>query len=228
MQITLGKKIRKLIMILVISLTTNSYSNVIYDKNNIIISKLDLDHYKQLHYQKFEKEINDSKALKNLVVIKKVIKKMKKTTPDFINRIDNNIFKGMGDEKVESETIMDTIRYFNIRNEFIYDYYYNFFNISDLEYVFNSFDKFELPISLNKCLTIFKLVNIKDNSDFIKSYYENISSQDSNYEIFIDDKKYEVCIDSRSNKIIEKEIFKFIDIKIDKNFERFVYENQKQ
>ena len=39
----------------------------------------------------------------------------------------------------------------------------------------------------------FKLVNIKDNSDFIKSYYENISSQDSNYEIFIDDKKYEVC-----------------------------------
>ena len=34
--------------------------------------------------------------------------------------------------------------------------------------------------------------------------------------------------DSRSNKIIEKEIFKFIDIKIDKNFERFVYENQKQ
>ena len=78
MQITLGKKIRKLIMILVISLTTNSYSNVIYDKNNIIISKLDLDHYKQLHYQKFEKEINDSKALKNLVVIKKVIKKMKK------------------------------------------------------------------------------------------------------------------------------------------------------
>ena len=132
MQITLGKKIRKLIMILVISLTTNSYSNVIYDKNNIIISKLDLDHYKQLHYQKFEKEINDSKALKNLVVIKKVIKKMKKTNPEFINRIDNNIFKGMGDEKVESETIMDTIRYFNIRNEFIYDYYYNFFNISDL------------------------------------------------------------------------------------------------
>ncbi len=215
-------------IILIISLTNNSYSKIIYDKKNVIISKLDLEYYKQLHYQKFEKEINDSKALKNLVVIKKVIKNLKKTNPDFINQIDNNILKEIGDGSVQSETVMDTIRYFNIRNEFIYDYYYNFLDISDLEHVFKSFDKFELPISLNKCLTIFKLINFRSNSEFIKSYYENISSQDNNYEIVIDDKKYDICIDSRSSKIIEKEIFKFIDIKIDKNFERFVYENQKQ
>ncbi len=227
MIIKVTKIISKLTIILIIFLSSKSYTEVIYDKKNIIISKLDLKYYKQLHYQKFEIEINESKALKNLVVIKKVIKSLKKTNPDFINQIDNNIFKGSGNENIESETIMDIIRYFNIRNEFIYDYYYNFFKISDLEYVFKSLGKLELPVSLNECLTIFKLVNFKDNSEFLKSYYENISSQDRNHEIYIDDQKYNVCIDSRSNKLIEKEIFKFIDIKIDKKFEKFVYENQK-
>ena len=227
MIIKVTKIISKLTIILIIFLSSNSYTEVIYDKKNIIISKLDLKYYKQLHYQKFEIEINESKALKNLVVIKKVIKSLKKTNPDFINQIDNNIFKGSDNGNIESETIMDIIRYFNIRNEFIYDYYYNFFKISDLEYVFKSLGKLELPVSLNQCLTIFKLINFKDNSEFLKLYYENISSQDRNYEIYIDDQKYNVCIDSRSNKMIEKEIFKFIDIKIDKKFEKFVYENQK-
>ena len=130
MIIKVTKIISKLTIILIIFLSSNSYTEVIYDKKNIIISKLDLKYYKQLHYQKFEIEINESKALKNLVVIKKVIKSLKKTNPDFINQIDNNIFKGSGNGNIESETIMDIIRYFNIRNEFIYDYYYNFFKFS--------------------------------------------------------------------------------------------------
>ena len=225
-QIRVSKIIYKTIIIILIFYTFNSYSNIIYDKKNIIISELDLQYYKQLHFQKFEKEINNSKALKNLVIIKKVIKNLKRTNPDFIYQIDNNIFKRSEEQKIESQTILDILRYFNIRNEFIYDYYYNFFKISDLEFIFSSFDKLDLPISSNNCLTIFKLINLKGNSEFTKSYFKNISSQDGNYEIFIDGKKFNVCIDSRSIKLIEKEIFKFIDIKIDQNFERFVYENQ--
>ena len=74
-QIRVSKIIYKTIIIFLIFYTFNSYSNIIYDKKNIIISELDLQYYKQLYFQKFEKEINNSKALKNLVIIKKVIKK---------------------------------------------------------------------------------------------------------------------------------------------------------
>lgn len=217
----------KFIITIIIFFTFNSYSNVIYDKKNIIISELDLKYYKEFHYQKFEEEISSTKALKNLVIIKKVINNLKKKNPDFIERIDKNISKSLREQNIKSNTIIDIIRYFNIKNEFIYDYYYNFFDIEELGYLFNSFDEFELPISSNNCLTILKLINVKDNSEFVKTYYENINSQDKNYEIFIEDQKYNVCINTRLKNMIEKEIFKFIELKIENNFERFVYDHQK-
>ena len=62
--------------------------------------------------------------------------------------------------------------------------------------------------------------------EFINIFFKNLKAQKDNYEIFIDNKKYSVCIDTRSNKIIEKEIFKYIEFKIQKDFEKFVYENQ--
>ena len=217
----------KFIITIIIFFTFNSYSNVIYDKKNIIISELDLKYYKEFHYQKFEEEISSTKALKNLVIIKKVINNLKKKNPDFIERIDKNISKSLREQNIKSNTIIDIIRYFNIKNEFIYDYYYNFFDIEELRYLFNSFAEFELPISSNNCLTILKLINVKDNSEFVKTYYENINSQDKNYEIFIEDQKYNVCINTRLKNMIEKEIFRFIELKIENNFERFVYDHQK-
>ena len=217
----------KFIITIIIFFTFNSYSNVIYDKKNIIISELDLKYYKEFHYQKFEEEISSTKALKNLVIIKKVINNLKKKNPDFIERIDKNISKSLREQNIKSNTIIDIIRYFNIKNEFIYDYYYNFFDIEELRYLFNSFAEFELPISSNNCLTILKLINVKDNSQFVKTYYENINSQDKNYEIFIEDQKYNVCINTRLKNMIEKEIFRFIELKIENNFERFVYDHQK-
>ena len=222
----MSKILNKLTIIILIFFTLNSYSNVIYDKSDIIISELDLEYYKQLYFQKFENKVNKSQALKDLVKIKKLIENLKKNNPEFIEKIDKIIFQRIEEDDLKSQTILDILRFFNTRNEFVYNYYNNYFEKSDLEIIFSNLEQLELPISKNNCFTIVKLVDFHDNSEFINIFFKNLKVQKDNYEISLDNKKYSVCIDTRSNKMIEKEIFKYIELKIQNDFEKFVHEKQ--
>ena len=73
----MNKIFNNIMIITLIFFTLNSYSNVIYDKKDIIISELDLKYYKELQFQKFENQINNSQALKDLVKIKRRVLKEK-------------------------------------------------------------------------------------------------------------------------------------------------------
>ncbi len=215
-----------LLILIFFSLKNISYANIIYDKNNIIISELDLSYYKEMHYEKYNESINNSKALKNLVIIKNVINSLKENNKDFLMRVDESIYNEIGKENINSDVILDIIRFFRTKNEFVYDYYYNNFNISDLENVFGAFDNLKLPISENNCLTIVKLVDFKNSKEFINEFFVNMRRDSKIYEISIDNIKYNVCINQRNKEIIEKQILKYIELKIQRNFEKFVYEKQ--
>ena len=215
-----------LLILIFFSLKNILYANIIYDKNNIIISELDLSYYKEMHYEKYNESINNSKALKNLVIIKNVINSLKENNKDFLMRVDESIYNEIGKENINSDVILDIIRFFRTKNEFVYDYYYNNFNISDLENVFDTFDNLKLPISENNCLTIVKLVDFKNSKEFINEFFVNMRRDSKIYEISIDNIKYNVCINQRNKEIIEKQILKYIELKIQRNFEKFAYEKQ--
>ena len=51
------------------------YSNIVYDKNEIIITEIDLDYYNQVYFENFGETQNDFEAIKNIVVIKKIFLK---------------------------------------------------------------------------------------------------------------------------------------------------------
>ena len=221
------KELNKLILILIFFLSKNIlYANIIYDKSNVIISELDLNYYKEMHYEKYDENINNSKALKNLVIIKNVISSLKKNNQDFLKKIDESIYSEIGKENINSDVVLDTMRFFRTKNEFIYDYYYNNFQINDLENVFGTFDNIKLPISENNCLTIVKLVDLKNNTEFSSEFFKSMKSEEKTYEISIDNNKYNVCINQRNKEIIEKQILKYIELKIQRNFEKFAYEKQ--
>ena len=221
------KELNKLILILIFFLSKNIlYANIIYDKNNVIISELDLNYYKEMHYEKYDENINNSKALKNLVIIKNVISSLKKNNQDFLKKIDESIYSEIGKENINSDVVLDTMRFFRTKNEFIYDYYYNNFQINDLKNVFGTFDNIKLPISENNCLTIVKLVDLKNNTEFSSEFFKSMKSEEKTYEISIDNNKYNVCINQRNKEIIEKQILKYIELKIQRNFEKFAYEKQ--
>ena len=106
----ISKKLYLISIFIFISINLNA--NIIYDKYNIIISELDLNYYKKLHQDKFNEDINDSKALKNLVMIKKLVINLNKNNPAFLKKIDKDIYREVGEENIKSQTILDIIRYF--------------------------------------------------------------------------------------------------------------------
>ena len=216
-----------LLILIFFSLKNILYANIIYDKNNIIISELDLSYYKEMHYEKYNENINNSKALKNLVIIKNVINSLKENNKDFLMRIDESIYNEIGKENINSDVILDIIRFFRTKNEFVYDYYYNNFNMSDLENVFGTFDNLKLPISENNCLTIVKLVDFKNNKEFINEFFVNMKRDSKIFKISIDNIEYNVCINQRNKEIIEKQILKYVELKIQGNFDKFAYEKQR-
>ena len=207
-------------------LPINSYSNIVYDKNDIVISNIDLDYYTQLYFENFGEKINKSNAIKNIVIIKNVINNFKKNNPDFLNRVDDVLIKEYGSQKMDIQIIKDFVRYFRIKNEFIYEYYFSKFNIRDLENVFNTYEKIELPISKNDCMTILKLNNLKGNKEFLYSFYGNLKKEIKKYEVTIDKIKYDVCINSKNYELFENSILKYIDSKTKDEFKKFVYEQQ--
>ena len=207
-------------------LPMNSNSNIIYDKNDIVISNIDVNYYTQLYFENFGEEINKSNAIKNIVIIKNLINYFKKNNPDFLNRVDNVLIKEYGDKKMNIQMVKDFVRYFKIKNEFIYEYYYSKFDIKDLEYIFNTYEKIELPISNNNCLTILKLNNFKDNKEFLYNFYNNLKKEIKKYEVTIDKIKYDVCINSKNYQLFESSILNYIDSKTKDEFKKFVYEQQ--
>ena len=201
----------------------NVQANIVYDKNNIIITDIDLNYYKKLHSEKFNEKINTSKALKNLVIIKKLVNNLKKNNAKFLERIDRDISSELDVKSIKSEIIFDIIRYFKTKKEFIYSYIKNDFKKVDLENIFKSFNNLNLPLSNNNCLTILKLVDLKYNSEFIDIFYKNLQTQSKDLKISIDNLDYNVYINKKNREIIDKEIFKYADIIIEDKFNEFIY-----
>ena len=202
------------------------YSNIVYDKNEIIITEIDLDYYNQVYFENFGETQNDFEAIKNIVVIKKFIDNFKKNNPLFLKKIDEILNEEFNSEIMDIQIVRDFIRYYKIKNEFIYEFYDKRFNIADLKNIFNSFEKIELPISKNNCLTIFKVIDLKGNIDFLNNFYANLKKKDKKYEVIIDNEIYNVCVDSRTNKVFEQNILNYIDLKTADDFKKFVYEKQ--
>ena len=207
-------------------LPINLHSNIVYDKNEIIITEIDLDYYNQVYFENFGETQNEFEAIKNIVVIKKFIDNFKKNNPLFLNKIDEILNEEFNSEIMDIHIVRDFIRYYKIKNEFIYEFYDKRFNIEDLKNIFNSFEKIELPISNNNCLTIFKIIDLKGNIDFLNNFYANLKKKDKTYEVIIDNEIYNVCVDSRTNKVFEQNILKYIDLKTADDFKKFVYEKQ--
>ena len=218
------KNIPKIIIFCLIPICL--YSNIVYDKNEIIITEIDLDYYNQVYFENFGETQNDFEAIKNIVVIKKFIDNFKKNNPLFLKKIDEILNEEFNSEIMDIRIVRDFIRYYKIKNEFIYEFYDKRFNIEDLKNIFNSFEKIELPISKNNCLTIFKVIDLKGNIDFLNNFYANLKKKDKKYEVIIDNEIYNVCVDSRTNKVFEQNILNYIDLKTADDFKKFVYEKQ--
>ena len=213
----------KLIFLIFIFIANISYSNIIYDKNNIVITDIEIENYISLYQNNNAIRITKNKAIKNIVLMKQTINFLLKNNNEFMKILDQNIKNEFGEKIIKDQNTFNFIRYQKIRNEFISEYFQNNFNIKDLEIIFSNFDNLKIPISKNKCLTIDKVHSFNNEKSFIKSFYNNLKSGQKKFEIMINNKYYDACINDKSYKNIENLVIQFIESRTEKNFNEFIY-----
>ena len=199
------------------------YSNIIYDKNNILITEIEMSNYLNLYKNNYGTSISKNEAIKNIVIIKNTINFLQKNNPNYLSNIDILIEKEYSKEIFNDQVSLYFIRFQKIRNEFISEYFNNNFDIKDLKNIFSNFDNLRIPISKNDCLTIEKLHDVRNDNLFVKSFFENLKKNQQNFEIVIDNEIYNACINAKLFSNLEKEIIKFIQNKTEKDFNEFIY-----
>ena len=214
-------------IILLIFFSVNSFSNILYNKKGIVITDIELNIYKDIYFEYHNTLISGSESLKDLVLMKNVIRDLKENNSDFINQIDNQIINQFGKDIIENEIILNFYRFAKIRDEFIYNYFRNKLKVNEIESIFKSLNELNLPISENNCLLIKEVINLKENNYFINDFFNNLKNNLQDYKVEINGIIYDVCIDKTTYYEIEKLIVNYIRVQTDKEFKYFVYAKSK-
>ena len=199
------------------------YSSIVYDKNNILITEIEMNSYLNLYKNNFGISISNNEVIKNIVIINKTINLLQKNNPNFLSNLDILIEKEYTKEIFNDQASLYFIRFQKIRNEFISEYFKNTINIEDLENIFSNFNSLKIPLSKNNCLTIEKLYEVRDNKQFIKNFFENLKNNKQNLILILDDETYNVCINEKFLSNLEKKIIEYIQNKTEKDFNDFIY-----
>jgi len=213
----------RLFFFIFIFITNISFSNIIYDKNGIVISDIEIENYINLYENNTEIRITKNMAIKNIVLMKQTINFLLKNNNEFMLILDQNIKSEFGEQITKNLNLFNFIRFQKIRNEFISEYFQNNFEIKDLELIFSNINNLEIPISKNKCLTIDKIHTFNNEKNFIEGFYNNLKSGQRKIEIIIDNISYEACVNDKLFKNIENLIIQFIESRTEKDFNKFIY-----
>ena len=216
--------IKKLLyFIFIIFVSINLSANILYEKNDLIITDIDVNFYTQLYRDSYGTNINKSNSLKDLILIKNVIRDLINNNREFINKIDEQILAQYGKESFENPYIKEFLRFSKIRDEFIVNYFNNELDIIEIKKLFESLDHLNLPISDNNCLIINEVIDLKENEEFINNLFFNLKNNFNEFNITINNKKYRVCIDELKFKTIENLIIQHIQSQTNEEFTEFVY-----
>ena len=201
------------------------FANIIYEKNNIFITEIELLEYIKLYENNYETKIEINSAIKNIVLMKKTIKIVENNNPDFIRLVDESLKKSFGVD-INNPNTKNFYRYLKIRNEFISEYFQNEYTFEEFVKFVTSLELLNLPISENKCLTIVSVINLNENNFFLKNLYENLKKNTGDFEAKIDSKIFDVCINQNKFRQIESSLIQEIERLSEQNFNKFIYGNR--
>ena len=201
----------------------NLNAKILYDKSGIIITDLDLNNYINLSTQLDQINLDKNKAIKNLVLQKKIIKDLELNNIQYLATIDQQILMEFGQDNFNNIFIRDFIRFKKVKDELIFEYYNNDLDFIKFKDILESLVELKLPISNNKCLTILDFIDLKNNISFQENYYRNLKNKTTDYEVMINDQLFQVCINNQILIEIEKIIVQYIEMQIEDSFKSLIY-----
>lgn len=196
-------------------------SEIILQKNGIIITNEDLNKYQKLHNDFYGDEINSSSAVKQLYMIFKIINRQIEINPEFIIRTNDIIKEDIIKFEMNYSNYILTyfLRYEILKKDFIGVYIKNN-NQSELDRLVTS--KIEL-FSDSEC-------KIKKNSkkfNVLNKYQKQIILNNLlSTSILIEENMY-VCLSDINRDQINKTVNNIISLKGYEKFLNYVYRNIK-
>ena len=222
-KLDMGDKFYSLLLILFISF--NSYgSEIIYNKNNILITKQDIQQYKLI--EKNLNYSNDNIIIKEIVLIKRTINNLKNNNPKYFEQSMINVkSRNFYIEEVDQNFLEEYLFYVNVRNDIAREFMSNKFNQSKLKSIFEN-TNITFGLSKNECMTIYQTISIKKlNIDEIYNIL-NRKIIDFKFKKNYENKITDVCL---SEKITNKLIQLFNNYMIEnsrEDFLKFIYEKK--
>jgi len=213
----------KYLIIIIVLIFNLASANIIYDKDDILITEIELNSYINLYKKNINTDISFNNAIKNIVLTKKTINFLKSNNPEFIKLVDEKLKIEYDQKILDDQILLNFIRFQKIRNEFITDYFQNKFDYFSLKNIFNSFSELNLPISSNSCMTIEKFHVVNKDETFILNFYENLVNNQKNFKTSIDGIEFDVCINSKLFNMLESNIISYIEKETEEDFKKFIY-----
>ena len=204
-------------------LSVNSYGNIIYDKDNLLVTSYELEDFIQIYNNNGIEILSENDALKKYIFIKKLLLKLREKNPDLIKNIDLEISKKFGDLTNIDFNHLEILRYQSLFSLYKKEYFENEFLKSDLKNIFLRMNKLELPLSVNNCNTIEKITDFKNNDQFVDIFFNNIKENSNFYEIELDNTNYTICMNNNIFRELERIIIVYLDKKIDLKLKKYIY-----
>ena len=180
--------IKKIIFCLAFYLVvcTKVYANIIYEKGDILITDLEVEVFINFFINDYS--LKESEAIKQIYLIKRLVKNLKKFDPQYLKNIDIAI-NSEQDQLLENEPLYNALRFNIIRNDFIIDYIINYLSFDDLNTIFQDYTEVKIPISQNGCLIYSDMISISNNENLIRFIYDLIKQNNiQNNSISINEK----------------------------------------
>ena len=221
---TLIMDYKKIFFILILFFNTSSiFAEVVYKKDNLVITNIDVRIYKQLYENNYGSKIDNNNALKDLVLINNLISDIEKNNKEFLDQIDSQILLQYGEKTLNNNNFRNFLRFSKVRDEFIINYFNNKLTVEEVLGEFQKLESLLLPISKDNCIIIDKLVDLKNKRDFVEILLQNLKNNKKDFEIVLDKIQYEICIDEDSLRSLELLIVKYIESRTNEDFRYFVY-----
>lgn len=208
------KKILSIFIFQLILVNSIALSKVIYDKNGIIITDYETEVFKNIYSQDTKRNISTAEAIKEYVLVIKIVSQVVSKNPDLINLIDNNLLSQMGEKNFENQIIKNYFRYKKIKNLYISQYIKDQFDTDELRVSLNEFKELNIPISKNNCNTYDQFYNFKDNNDFFVFLLEKFKKDTDNFVFTIEGITYQACIDDAILNSLQSNVYLYLNQKI--------------
>ena len=211
--------------IIIFFFSFNSFaSEIVYDKQNILITKQDVDQYKLI--QKEVNYLNDNIVIKEIVLIRRTIDNLKKNNPKYYEQTMSRIIsEDINIYKVDQVFLKQYLFYLNVRNDIAKQFMLNKFDKNETRAIFKDKDIL-LGLSSNNCMTISETLSVEQLTT--DEYYKILNRKIINYQFekSIGNSMVSVCLSEKiTNQIIQ--IFnEYMIYNSRKDFLKFIYEKK--